>query len=175
MKRSTCSVEAWITPDVYREFALFDTLIRRRAWQRPVLFAVLMGAFAAVCFVLRNRSEQAILLGGVLLLVGLGLPACYIGQFLWSVRVQARKLDRTRAAYTIFMDEEGVTVTAGADQVRRPWNSLAGAWRLRTCVCLYASNERAWLLPTEQKGTDGDKIWSFVTAHLPPERCAVRR
>ena len=78
MKSGPLTLEARVTPEVFREFAFFDTFRRQKRWRGPALFALMMGGFAAVCFALRESREQAVLIGTVLLVVGLGLPAAYI-------------------------------------------------------------------------------------------------
>ncbi len=65
---------------LFRNFALFDTFRRQRKWVSPALFAAIMIGFSCVCFALRGQAEQAVLLGGTLLAVGLLLPAAYLPQ-----------------------------------------------------------------------------------------------
>ena len=70
MKSGPLTLEARVTPEVFREFAFFDTFRRQKRWRGPALFALIMGGFAAVCFALRESREQAVLIGTVLLVVG---------------------------------------------------------------------------------------------------------
>lgn len=80
---------------LFRNFALFDTFRRQRKWVSPALFAAIMIGFSCVCFALRGQAEQAVLLGGTLLAVGLLLPAAYFLNFFLSVRTQVKKLGLT--------------------------------------------------------------------------------
>ena len=76
----------------FREFSAFDVLTRQKRWRRPLLFAVLMVAFAIVCFTQVGQREGAALLGTVLTVVGVGLPIVYFATFFQSVSKQAKQL-----------------------------------------------------------------------------------
>ena len=97
MKSGPLTLEARVTPEVFREFAFFDTFRRQKRWRGPALFALIMGGFAAVCFALRESREQAVLIGTVLLVVGLGLPAAYVLSFYLSVRRREKALKAVSA------------------------------------------------------------------------------
>lgn len=56
-----------VSPEDFREFALFDAFRRQKRWKSPLLFAVIFAAFAAVCFT-AGRNVR----GSGLLAVGLG-------------------------------------------------------------------------------------------------------
>ena len=81
----------------FLRFALFDTFRVKKRWKTPVLFALLMTAFAAACFALRQSREQALLLSGVLLGIGLILPLVWYLWYLSSVKKDARELGLSKA------------------------------------------------------------------------------
>lgn len=168
MKSGPLALEARITPQVFREFAFFDTFRRQRRWKGPALFALIMGGFAAVCFALRGSREQAVFIGVVLLVVGLGLPAAYVLSFYLSVRRQEKALKAAGCpvAYRLRLEEEGLRVRQGEREECCPWAQAAGAWRLRRCLCVYVDERRAFLLPAEDEGEE-ERLWAFLAAHLP--------
>lgn len=88
-KESTIIVPVRIDRKIFQDFSVFDTLVRQRRWQRPLVFALILLFFAVLCFAQVGKREGAILLGSVLTVVGLGLPAVYFGMFFYSVRQQA--------------------------------------------------------------------------------------
>ena len=93
MKSGPVWLDARITPEVFREFAFFDTFRRQKRWKGPALFALIMGGFAGVCFALRGSREQAALIGAVLLVVGLGLPEVFpegAAMGVWASRITSR-------------------------------------------------------------------------------------
>lgn len=161
-------IQSVIDGRTFRCFALYDTLRRQRRWQAPALFAAILTVSALICFALQHRADQAALLGGVLLVVGLGLPAVYIAAFFRSIRMQEKQLDRAgdKAAYVVQLDEQAVIVTQDSQIVRVNWNELQYACRLKECICLYATPRRAYLLPRKACGADWDVVWAMVQAHM---------
>lgn len=172
MEHEDISVRARITPEVFREFALFDTLYLKKRYRRPLAFALILAAFALACFLLRHRAEQAVFMGAVLLTVGLGLPAVYILSFLYSVRSKAKQLRLGNApvAYTVTLSPGKVTVTDGKQKAEYPWEAVKYAYRLQHSLCLYASESRAYLLPNPGRETEDVRRWTVITEHIPPER-----
>ena len=67
------TIEVELTGTEFRRFTLFDVLRRRKLWRGPVLFALILGISAALCFT-KSDTQGAILLCNVRLTVGLGLP-----------------------------------------------------------------------------------------------------
>lgn len=168
MKSGSVWLDARITPEVFREFAFFDTFRRQKRWKGPALFALIMGGFAGVCFALRGSREQAALIGAVLLLVGLGLPAAYVLSFFLSVRrrEKALKAAGNPVAYQLRLEEDGLRVRQGEQEERYPWEQTALACRLKRCLCVYVEPRRAFLLPPRD-GEEEERLWAFLTARLP--------
>ena len=167
MENRRISVQSTITPEIFREFAIFDTLRRQKRWRGPLLFALIMVGFAVVCFTQSGRREQAGLLGGVLLTVGIWVPAVYILTFLNSVNKKAKQLQKlkNKAAYTVELSGKGVAVAAGEEQTEYAWDGIVYAYRLRRCICLYVAANRAYILPA---GNGGDnELWELICAQTP--------
>ncbi len=158
------TVEVRLEREAFREFAVFDGLLRRRRWLRPAAFALFFCALAVTAF-LRTGVEGARLLGGVLLAVGLGLPAVYLGFFFRSVAVRAAAIDPRETVYTLALGEDALGVRKGAQSAAYAWDGLHAAYRLRRCVCLYTDPAHAFLAPDEA----GD-VWRFVSEKLDKSR-----
>ena len=154
----------------FLRFALFDTFRVKKRWKTPVLFAVLMTAFAAACFALRQSREQALLLSGVLLGIGLILPLVWYLWFLSSVKKEARMLglSKTRIAYSLLLREDGVTVRRGKEKAEYAWKNSFMARRVKGCIYLYVLPTRAFLMP---KAEESDAAWDFICRHLPEAKC----
>ncbi len=158
-----------ITPETFRAFALFDAFQRQKRWRGPALFALIFSAFAAVCFTLGRDLPQSGLLGGVLLAVGLGLPLFYIMYFLHSVEAQTKKLRlaQKRPAYTVRLDETGLSVEQNGEKASWAWAALTAAYRLPQCVCLYPTPRNAFLLPEEaDTRREVERSWELILTHL---------
>ena len=55
MKESlkSVTVPCKIDRKVFMRFAVYESLVRKKGWRNPALFALIMSAFAAVCFLVR--------------------------------------------------------------------------------------------------------------------------
>ncbi|MBR1407752.1 MAG: hypothetical protein IJ573_02490 [Clostridia bacterium] len=159
----------------FRRFAVFNTFRRRRAWVRPLLFALIFTGFSLIS--LLSGKEQGGLLGGVLLAVGLGLPLVYIGSFFSQVSAQIKraKLKPPRLVYTVRLRRLGVHVQQpqGKD-AEFPWDKLYAACRVRSAIYLYPAPEQAFLLP-EGCGAPQDEIWEMLVRFMPEGKCHLYR
>ena len=176
--QKTITVPVRLDDATFRRFARFDAFALRKRLRRPAVFCSIFLAFSLVAFL--SGREQSALLGGVLLAVGLGIPAVYIGSFLTDIRRQAKKAGlRSRPhVYTVRMDEAGVTVTNAQkkeEPLKLPWSSPAQAFRMKGCVYLYITPARAFLLPDGQADAPDGEVWAFLARHMGAEKCQVRR
>lgn len=182
-KNTVLSVPVQLDTGMFRDFALFDVLQRQKRWKRPLLFAVLMLAFAAICFSQVGVREGAALLGGVLTAVALGLPLVYFGMFFRSVSLQAKKmgLSTPKSVYRVELGPDGVGMwPAGQQDKAQPaashdWESVYGAWRTAQAVYLYINATQAYLLPAEEIPGGVDAAWTLLGEHLPAEKLHVTR
>ena len=163
------TISAKIDQKTFRRFAIYDTLVRKKGWRSPALFALIMTAFAAVCFLARGKREQATLLGGVLLGVGLILPLVWLGMFLASVRRQGKRsgLSPDTIQYLVTLSEEKIHVEKGKERADFQWKDAYLARRVKGCIYLYVSAARAFLLPDCE---DSDRAWALITEKLGPDR-----
>ncbi len=166
-------VEARITPKVFREFALFDTFRRQKRYRAPLLFMLILLAFAAVCFTQISRLESAGLLGGVLAGIAVALPAVYVFSYLASVRRTCKGLERAGSpvAYELLLTGEGVRVKAGGKEKEYPWKKLHSAYRLQRSIALYVAERQAYLMPNTGDEGHETKLWKRITEHFPAEKC----
>lgn len=171
MEQKTLLIQSKITPQVFREFALFDTMYRQKRYRSLLLFAAILAVFACVCFTQQGRNEQAILLGAVLLVVGLGLPTAYILFFLHSVHKKSKQLNLSSApaAYTVSLSPEAVAVTAGEQRAEYTWRDIIYVYRIKHSTCLYVSANRAYLLPVSSQREE-DKRWALISERVPAEK-----
>lgn len=108
-------------------------------------------------------------LGAVLLLVGLGLPAVYFLSYYLSVRGQAKSLDANqgKSVYAIQLGSETVQITTEKEQAEYKWDKLLCAYRVKDCIYLYATAQRAFLIPVR---ADADRVWGMAQNNMPSER-----
>lgn len=155
----------------FRDFAMFDTFRYHRRWVSPAIFAVILFAFSMLCFAMRGTRPQAALIGVVLLVVGLGLPLVYFIMFLDSVKKQSKKykLDKPQSVYTLSFsnDQEGVAIEEkGQDSVHYRWDTLHQAFRTKSAMYLYVAQNRAYILPVQQLGTEAEMLWTLLSTRV---------
>ena len=169
------TIEVELSGAEFRRFTIFDLLRRRKQWQGPVLFALILGLSAVLCFT-RTHTQGAVLLGDVLLTVGLGLPCVYFAYFFSSLSRQVRKqgLVRPQHVYTVTLTEKskGILADNGREQLEYAWKSVYHAYRNLTATYLYLPPQRALILPHTCL-EDPDRLWQLLTKKLPKEKCTV--
>ena len=173
MKRTEYTIPVKLDARTFRRFSRFDTLKLRKRWVRPVVFALILVAFAVVA--LLSGREQAGMIASVLLVVGLGLPLVYFGTFFSQVNLQVarHRLDKPRRVYTVVLNADGVQVTNDQMEeapVRLPWSEVQAAFRAKDCIYLYVNAARAFLLPDGQGNAPAEEIWEYLNKHIP-QRC----
>ena len=173
MNRTEYTIPVKLDARTFRRFSYFDTLRLRKRWVRPVVFALILIAFAIVA--LLARKAQSGMIAAVLLVVGLGLPLVYFGTFFSQVNVQVARfrLDQPRLVYTVVLNADGVRVTnaqKAEEPVSLPWKEVQAAFRVRGCIYLYINAARAFLLPDGQGNAPQDEVWAYLRKHMG-ERC----
>ena len=161
----------------FKRFARFDMFTLRKRWVRPLLFSILLTAFAAAALLL--RKEQSGLIAAVLLAVGLGLPLVYFGTFFSQVNMQAvrQRLDPPRPVYTVRLTEQGVEAEnrqKKEEPLRLSWQETQRAFRVKGCIYLYVSPVKAFLLPDGQADAGGAQVWEYLIRHMGKDKCVSR-
>ena len=161
----------------FRRFGWFNVFILRKQWVRPAVFAAILTGFAVAA--LLSRKSESLLIAGVLLAVGLGLPLVYIGSFLTQINRQVKRygLKSPRAVYTVRLSPDAMRVTNDQKKeapLEAAWKDAWAAYRVRGCIYLYAAPARAFLLPDGQADADTDAVWAYLSARMG-DRCRDRR
>lgn len=165
------TVDAGIDGKTFSEYALFDVMQRQKRWLRPLLFAVFFSCLSLLAFSRSGKAEQAILLGGILLAVGLILPLVYLLSFFLSVQRKSRTMDENKPAYSLELDENGLTVRKEEQALYIAWKDLYTAYRLKNSICLYADAQHVFLLPHSCGEERFEAAWCLIEKNLDPEKC----
>jgi len=177
MEHRTVTVSVRMEWKILRSFALFDSFYLKKRWVRPAVFGAIFTAFALVAFLARGK-QQHILLGSVLLAVGLGMPAVYVGMYLSGVKSQAQKLRLPRKAYTVRLNREKIVITnemKREDDVTLEWGKLVRAFRVKKAVYLYPTTARAFILPDGQADASPDELWALIEENMPKGRAVNKQ
>lgn len=169
------TIEVNLSGQEFRSFTIFDILRRRKQWRGPVLFALILGASALLCFT-KAEMRGAVLLGNVLLTIGLGLPCLYFAYFFSSLSRQIRQqgLSRPQKVYTVTLSDkkQGICADNDREQLKYEWKSVHHAYRNLTATYLYLTPQRALILP-HTCVEEPDELWELLTKKLPKEKCTV--
>lgn len=155
----------------FMKFSWFDALRHKKIWRRPALFAAILGTAAEVCFVL-HEQRGAVLLGSVLLVVALGLPAAYFLSFFLSLRRQSAGLGGGKHVYTLDLhdDGQGITVDNGNEHAAYPWKQIFHVYRSETASYFYITPQRAFLIPHDCVRDGVDELWALIRRWVPADR-----
>lgn len=174
MKQPEIHIDVMLDTTVFRRFSFYDKLIRTGRWRMPAGFAGIMLAFAAVCFFMHDRADNAVLLGVVLALIGIVLPLVYLRAFFASVDIQIKQygLKSKRRVYSLTLTSasDGIYVENNKEETRYAWDAAYGAYRAKRCTYLYITENRAFLLPHEQVSGGADGLWELLKSVMPPEK-----
>ena len=176
MKKSVITVPVRMDYKTLRSFSLFDTFLLKKHWIRPAVFGAIFLVFSVICFA--AGREQSWLLGAVLLLIAVGMPAVYVGMFLSGVKGQAKKLKLPRRVYTLNFSASGVHIVNNLkpdEQVDLDWKKIPAAFRCKNAIYLYAAPTRAFILPEGQADAPTDELWAMMEKHLRKGCARVRR
>lgn len=169
MSHTKITIPVRLDAKTFKRFGRFDMFVLRKRWVRPVVFALILIAFAAVA--LLSGKEQSGLIAAVLLVVGLGLPLVYFGTFLSQVNLQAEqlRLDTPRPVYTVTLDFDGVRAVNNMkkeDAQSVKWADVQAAFRRKGCIYLYVSPVKAFLLPSGQADVSDEELWAYLKERL---------
>lgn len=178
MKKNVITVPVRMDYKTLRNFSLFDTFLLKKRIVRPAIFGGIFLVFAIICFAATGR-EQNWLLGSVMLLIAIGMPAVYVGMFLSQVKAQAKKLrlDPPRKVYTLTFSPGGVHIVndmKADEEADLEWKKIPAAFRTKKAIYLYAAPTRAFILPDGQGDATQDELWAMMEKHLR-KGCARNR
>lgn len=170
MNDLSITVSVKIDARLFRDFAIFDTFRIKQRWKSPMIFALIMLAFAVLCFSLYQTADQAVFMGFILLVIGFGLPIVSFINFLRSVGIQIRKLGLStpQAVYTVTLTESGIQiVTKNGHEEQYVWDGIYGVYQGKGCTYLYVQNGRAYLLPDSDVGVQAEALKSLLNRRIP--------
>ena len=176
MEQKELVVPVRVSPAMFHEFGIFDAFSRQKRWRSPLVFALILGLSAGACFTQVGRVQNAALLGAVLLVVGLGLPAVYVLTFFRSLTKQERLLAKNPGAiaYTLHLRDGGFTVLQGKEKMEHTWDDVILACRLERCMCLYVGPQRSYLLPGEAGDRTEEAVWTLISQHVSASKRVVK-
>ena len=171
MSRSKITVRVKMDGKTFRRFAMYDTFVKNKRWHSPAIFGAIMCTAAVICYIM-NHVDGAVMLGTVLMVLGLGMPAVYVGSFLSSISssIRAQKLPRLVYEVELSDREDGVfirSLNVKNEHMTLKWAQMHTAHRDKGCIYLYALPTKAFLLPDGQADASPDEVWEMLVRNMP--------
>lgn len=167
------TIPVTLTEELFRRFTMFDILRRRKVWKSPATFAAIMCTSGAICYIM-HHVEGAVMLGTVLMVVGLGMPAVYFFTFFSSLRKQilASGLKRPQLVYTLTLTEKakGIAVSNEKEHADYEWKRVFHVYRDTIATYLFLSPQRGFILPHTCIEEGEEELWKLLEKKIPKER-----
>ena len=158
----------------FRSFCAFDTFrIRRRHLPVLIISAVLFTLGLADLLFSKGSSGTV---AGLLIGLAIAVPMVVFGLYVIQIEAQVsgQGLSSAQEMYALHFSEDGVQISGlhrSAGSARVPWNGLWAAYRAKSAVYLYASEQRAFILPDGQADVSDDQLWAYLCSHMGMDRC----
>ena len=73
------------------------------------------------------------------------------------------------------MNDEGVTVSQGDDELTVEWKDMIKAQSTNQSIMLYTSKKSAWVFPKSEIGEHRYKLIEIISTHMPPEKVKIKQ
>lgn len=170
------TVSARIDAGIFKKFAFFDIMKRQKRWRRPALFAAILLFCGIICFSQSSVKEGAVLLGTVLTVIALGVPAVYFYTFNMSINNQVVRqgLTRPRVVYNLEFDGNGIEVYNDSERAHYDWDKLYRIYRANGCVYIYSAPNKAFLLPEKDIKCGADTLWQLFERKVDEKKLFLK-
>ena len=158
----------------FRSYCAFDTFrIRRRHLPVLIIAAVLFTLGLADLLFSKGASGTV---AGLLIGLAIAVPMVIFGLYMIQIEAQVSRqgLSSTQEMYALHLCDDDVQISGlhrSAGSVRVPWSDFWAAYRAKGAVYLYASEQRAFILPDGQADVGDAQLWEFICSHMSAERC----
>ncbi len=157
----------------FRRFAFFDTFKRQKRLRQPLFFALILLAFAIVCFSLTGKGQN-VLIGSVLTALAISLPCTYLWMYRSSVNKNAKLQKLPRDVYELAFSgaENGIFIRSldkKREQANYEWAKVYALYREKSDIYLYMTAAKAFILPAGQASASDEALWQYLKEHVSPD------
>ena len=152
------TIQTKITPEVYRNFAKFDTFMVRKRWVFPVVVCSVLLVIAAMFF-----AAHMNLLAVTSAAFALVYAVAFFNTFSRIMRDNTHNAPRGAVIddYLVSLTDEGVEIYSEEEQATCTWEELHAAYLLSDCIALYLKKDKSFLI-TEPSKKRFASIWDYV-------------
>lgn len=163
MKIHTLTVQSTIDQQIFRDFSYFHNLTLGGRMTGFYVGSGLLAIFGAV-----NLFTGSPLLFFLCAACAVFIPLLYYLFYQRSLRnqIRANHLEVPRTAYTLTLDEIGVTASTEKERMTYPWANIFRVYRTNSYIYVYIIKNRAFIIPLKDvKGATPDALWDLICSH----------
>jgi len=155
------TIKTKITPEIYTNFAKFDTFMLKKRWLFPAFISVCGFLLAGTLYMM-----DLALLAAVGVIVGVAFPVNYFNTFRNIMKRNTHHAPRGTVIddYLVSLTEEGFEVYSEEEQAECTWADLKNAYRLSNCIALYIDKDKSFLI-SQFNEKRYEEIWTFICEH----------
>ncbi len=148
--------------------ALYDYNMHHAYTSASGLLGTLVGILLIIGF-FNNTSYPAMLVAGVIII--LYMPV--------TLYTRAKKQVMLNPAFKkpihYVMDDEGVTVSDGENEMKVEWSDMYRAYSTNQSIILATSKINAWIFPKKDLGEDKFTLIEMISTHMSPDRVRIKQ
>ena len=155
------TIQTKITPEIYINFAKFDTFALRKRWFLPAFVGISAATLALTLFMM-NLLLLCVTAG----IVAVAFPAIYFNTFRKIMKENTRYAPRGAIIddYLVNLTDEGFEIYSEEEQAECTWEDMHAAYRLSNCIALFIKKDQSFLI-SQFNEKRYEQIWEFICEH----------
>ena len=152
------TIQTKITPEVYRNFARFDTFVLKKRWAFPLFGVLCLLALAGIFYM-----TQMGLLAVISAVFAVAFVIIYFRTFSQIMQDNTHNAPYNAVidTYIVSLTDEGLEVYSEQEQAECTWDELYAAYLLSNCIALFLKKEQSFVI-TESDPKRFAAIWDFI-------------
>ena len=155
------TVQTKITPEIYINFAKFDTFMLKKRWLLPAFVGIAFITLAATLYMM-----HLLLLCVTAGIVAIAFPMIYFNTFRKIMKENTHYAPRGAVIddYLVNMTDDGFEIYSEEEQAECTWADMEAAYRLSNCIALYIKKDKPFLI-SQFNERRYEQIWAFICEH----------
>lgn len=147
--------------------ALYDYNMHHTYTSSAGIVGTAFGAMLLIIYV--SNMQPAFLFAGLVVIL-------YSPVALWiNSKKQVKLNPMFRNPLHYVMDDEGVTVSQGDQEISVTWEQMFKAQSTNQSLLLYTGKNNAWVFPKKDLGEKRYDVIEMISTHMPPEKVKIKQ
>ncbi len=168
MALNSFTIKSMIDAEAFTDFSYFHNFI---LGNRRGGFIFSTSILVILAFI--NLFSDCMALFLICIGLAVGIPSSYYLFYKQSLRnqIKANHLETPKEAYTLIIDDKGITATNDTEHAVYLWNDIFRIYRTSKYIYIYIIKNKAFILPLKNlEGITPDSLWKFITNHTEKNR-----